>query len=208
MDTELPIDEALFKYFRDTSSEIILARLASGKLNTDAVTLARAELSRRGIPLPDEGDSPGLSAHAELTLEPAPELDARKRAEAMADADSSMHGETGQVPPPLPASHDTLGTGVARSGSWLVWLGVFVVSLILLASFGLEARNSADGGFLLGAIFLQALAITGVLRVFVSILGSSSTLSVLVKIGFVAALLFAIFVLTVVSSIARHGLGG
>ena len=92
--------------------------------------------------------------------------------------------------------------------SWVQWLAVTGVCVLIVALFGTTARNKADQSFLYAVILVQSLALAGIIRAVTAIFSSSPVHGVLTKILAVGALGFVLFALTLCSGMAQHGWGG
>jgi hypothetical protein len=92
--------------------------------------------------------------------------------------------------------------------SWGIWIVVFVVCLLLVASFGITARQQTDQIFLYAVVVIQAAALSGVVRAFAAVFSFNSVAGTLGKIIAIGVLGVVIFALTVCSELAKHGWGG
>jgi len=92
--------------------------------------------------------------------------------------------------------------------TWRMWLAVFVLCFLVVASFGVKARQQGDQAFLYGVIVVQAVALSGVIRTVVAVFRFSSFASTFVKLAAICALGVVLFGLTVCSELARHGWRG
>jgi hypothetical protein len=92
--------------------------------------------------------------------------------------------------------------------SWLVWCFVVLFCLLVVASFGTQARQSGDQTFLYGVIMLQSLLLAGIFRAVSSILTSSMSLGILGKLVVIGVFVFAIGGLTMCSVLAQSGWRG
>lgn len=92
--------------------------------------------------------------------------------------------------------------------SWITWLAVLLVCVLVVASFGTHSKQKADQTFLYGVILLQSLCLAGILRSISSIFNSSLSLGLWGKLLAAGMLAFAIAGLTVCSTLAQSGWGG
>lgn len=91
---------------------------------------------------------------------------------------------------------------------WWVWLVLFVVGLAYAMSQGINAQEPQDQSFLMGVIVLQALAMVLLVAAFRFIRGARTVAGALGGLVVVAIPAVALFLLWLLSSIARHGFGG
>lgn len=92
--------------------------------------------------------------------------------------------------------------------SWGIWIVVFVVCLLLVASFGITARQQNDQLFLYAVVGIQAAALSGVVRAFAAVFSFNTVAGTLGKIIAIGVLGVVLFALTVCSELAKHGWGG
>lgn len=91
---------------------------------------------------------------------------------------------------------------------WWVWLVLFIVGLAYTMSQGIKAREPQDQAFLMSAIVLQALAMVLLVAAFRFVRGARTVAGALGGLVVLAIPAVAVFLLWLLSSIARHGFGG
>lgn len=91
---------------------------------------------------------------------------------------------------------------------WWVWPVLFVVGLAYAMSQGINAKEPQDQSFLMGVIVLQALAMVLLVAAFRFTQRLRTVAGALGGLVLLAIPAVALFLLWLLSSIARHGFGG
>ena len=140
------------------------------------------------------------------------ELTETARAIAIEELDRRQHHSQDEaiarITPTEIDEHHVSPTESTHGWGFLQWLILFVLCLSVVLAFGTETKNKIDQSFLYGVIFIQSLALTGVVRTFIAVFSSKGLSSIIVKIIAICMLCGILLSLSVCSLLAQHGWGG
>lgn len=178
MPVNYPGENELAATYRTRSSDWLREQLASGQLTPAATASAMAELQLRGEPPSSYGPPPS-------DLAAAPEH--RNSVRGQRDERAAQH---------------------RRSWPWWVWLVLFLVGLAYALSQGIKPQAPQDQGLLIGVVVLQALAMVLVIAAFRFFVRARSLAGAFGGLVVLAIPVVALFLLWLLSSLARHPFGG
>lgn len=180
MPVNYPGEDDLVAVYRAKPSDWLQEQLTSGSLTQTAEAVASAELVRRGEQ-PSPCGPPPLHVDGAIV---------------------SIHGSG-------PSSqHGEVVVKTKRPWPWWIWPVLFLAGLAYALSRGTKPQVPQDQGLLVGAILLQAVAMVLLVAAFRFLQGVRSMAGALGGLVLLAIPAVALFLLWLLSSIARHGFGG